>query len=97
MRRILLMAFTLTLLVVSFSVTALPDSNSHVQACVASIPPGIFTGNLDSICASCDNPSDTSGTTGSAAVCMCKNGIQDGVFPGTMGECIQLMHSFGRF
>ena len=98
MKKVLLIAFTLTLLVVSFSFTVLADSQSQIQACVAAITGTGFSGNLDSLCAVCSSPSisNTNGS-GAFATCICKVAAAAGDLPPGVsnGQCIQSLHAIG--
>lgn len=93
MKKLVFMAFTLTLLIVSFWIVALADS-SQFQACRAA-------GNSADLCATCTNPSRGSGTSGSTADCLCRTQLTllgepafDNTY-GNFGACLRLQHSQG--
>jgi hypothetical protein len=80
MKKALLIAFTLTLLVLSFSITAVADSHSQIQACVASGFPA-------DICATCIAALDNG--KGDVGPCICRLSNNYGF--DSMGECVSFI------
>jgi hypothetical protein len=93
MKKLLFATATVTLLGVSFFVTAKADPDAF-QACVRA-------GNPTDECAVCTNPSRGGGTSGSTAVCLCNTQLvllgQEAFNAtyGNFGKCVQLEHAHG--